>query len=276
MAKTQSGDAAEPLQLLSRLPGPAFREGQAQGVVLLAYRDALCAEPAALGRIDHKLRVRFDGKLLPWSVAVKDNNVVLHPGDGGAHKGTGAANAVDLLDLSCQDGMRDLHRLFKVLVRVLVRVPAGIEGGDGRSKRVAAAGIVLQVERLDKMFVKIVRFLSQQCLAKLPPQKTEGGVWDAVFAHRSVLLVVVKPAPADVKSKAVKALRQSHGPHKTDVGAQDPQQGSRKNVVGVEFSRMGIGNLRNLSHQNHSPFWCEQRKFLCERKNLLSFLKSIP
>src|SRR5699024_1018435 len=156
-------------------------------------------------------------------------------------------------NLAGEDGFGDGDCLFKVLVRVVVLIPAGIEGADGSCQRMSAAGVVLQIKRLDKVLVKVCGFFADQRFSKLSPQQTKGGIRYAVFAHRCAALVVVKSSPADVKGKPVKAFGQAHHTFDLDVRYKQPQQRGGKHVVGMELACVGISNVRNLHHKKILP-----------------------
>ena len=94
--------------------------------------------------------------------------------------------------------------------------------------------------------------LAHQLRAQHPPQKTEGGIRDAVGAGFARLAVVVKQTAADIVNNAVKVVRHGKAADDLNVGAQNLQQRGGKNIVCMEFSAVGKAFCGDL-HSN-APF----------------------
>ena len=87
-------------------------------------------------------------------------------------------------------------------------IPGGVEGGDHIGKRCAAAGVVVQIQGLDKFFVEVSGLTADAFLraagAEHPgavgaPEQPKGSVGHAVFTDLGVLLMVVIGAASNVE-----------------------------------------------------------------------------
>ena len=120
----------------------------------------------------------------------------------------GAVDGVGALDLVLQDLLCHGHRLEEAGVLVLFRVPHGVEEADGVTEAVLLAGVVVQIKRLDKVFIDEPGLtLAYKAGAEHLPQQAEGRVRDAVGAGLAGLLMVVEHAKADVVHDAVEVIQ---------------------------------------------------------------------
>ncbi len=70
------------------------------------------------------------------------------------HLFVGAVHGVGAGDLIFQDLLCHGHRLEKAGVLILLGVPHRVEKADGIAQAVLLAGVIVQVQRLDEVFVK--------------------------------------------------------------------------------------------------------------------------
>ncbi len=135
----------------------------------------------------------------------------------------------------------------KALVRRTVGIPCRVKRRDDAGKLIAAAGIVVLVERLNEMLVETRRFFGgvfraaagqQHLCSKFPPEQAEGRVGYAVFPNLGIFLMMVELSTPDVENKTVKIFRYLENAPDCDTGLYHFQQSGGKHVVGVKFSAM--------------------------------------
>ena len=88
--------------------------------------------------------------------------------------------------------------------------------------------------------------LAHKLGAQHPPQQAERRVGHAVGAGLPRLGMVVEHAAADIVDDAIKVIGHGKAARDLDVGAQDLQQCSRKNIIGMEFSAVGKAFCRDF------------------------------
>ena len=95
---------------------------------------------------------------------------------------------------------------------------------NGIAQAVLLAGVVVQVQRLDEVFVNEPRLpLAYKTRAQHPPQQTKGRVGHAVGAVLPGLLMVVEHPEADIVHDAVKIVRYGKAAGDLDIRAQNLQ-----------------------------------------------------
>ena len=138
----------------------------------------------------------------------------------------------------------------KAAVLIFFGVPHRVKKADGIAQAVLLAGVVVQVQRLDKVFVNEPRLpLAHKAGAQHPPQQAKGRVGHAVGAVLPGLLMVVEHPKADIIHDAVKIIRHGKAPGDLDIRAQDLQQRRSKHVIGMELAGVGktvCGNFHGL------------------------------
>ena len=202
--------------------------------------DALGAPAAPLAGVDHEQSVGLVQAVFPGQVAGQHHDAVPGGGVGRPHLFVRTVDGVGRLDLAGKDLLCHRHRLEKAVVGAVGRVPGGVEKADGVAQAVLLAGVVVQVQRLDEVFVDQAGLpLAHKAGAQHPPQQPERRVGHPVGPGLARLAVVVEHPVPNVVDDAVEAVRHHKAPRHLDVGAQDLQKRGRKHIVGVELAGMG-------------------------------------
>ena len=253
MAEADARDAALLLNDLLRLTGPALGEGEL-GALGLVVGDALGAPAAALAGVDHEQRIRFVQAVLPRQVAGQHHDAVPGVLIGLLHLFVGAVHGVGAGDLVFQNLLCHGHGLEKAGVLILLGVPHRVKKADGIAQAVLLAGVVVEVQRLDKVLVDEPGLpLAHKAGAQHPPQQAKGRVGHTVCAVLPGLLMMVEHAIAHIVHDAVKAVRHHKAAGDLDIRAQDLQQRSGKHIVGVELAGMGKAVCRNFHRCTSFP-----------------------
>ena len=170
MAKADALDAALLLDDLLRLARPRLGEGKL-GLFGLVVGHALGAPAAALAGVDHEEGIRPVQAVLPRQVAGQDHDAVAGVFVGLLDLFIRTVHGVGAGDLVFQDLLRHGHRLEEAGILIFLRVPHGVEEADGVAQAVLLAGVVVQVEGLDEVFVDEPRLtLAHKAGPQHPPQ----------------------------------------------------------------------------------------------------------
>ena len=184
--------------------------------------DALRTVAAALAGVDDKDRVGLVQAVFPRHIGGQHDDAVLHAGVSAADRVVGAVHGVGGGDLVLKDLLCHGHGTPEAHVGVILRVPQRVETADGVGQRVLLAGVVVQIQRLDEVFVQQAGLmLAHELCAEQPPQQAERGVGHAVGAALPRLGVVVEHTAADVVDDAVEVIRHNEAPRHLNVRAQD-------------------------------------------------------
>ena len=221
--------------------------------------DALGAPPAALAGVDHKQGIGLVQAVFPRQIAGQHHDAVAGVLVGLTHFFVRAVDGVGAGDLVFQNLLCHGHRLEEALVLIFLRVPHRVEEADGVAQAVLLAGVVVQVQRLDEVFIDEPRLtLAHKAGAEYPPQQAESCVGHTVGAVLARLLMVVEHAETDVVNDAVEVLRHGEAPGDLDIRAQDLQKGSGEHIVGVELAGVGKAVCGNF-HEKYlvliQNFW---------------------
>ena len=252
---------ADPIQTaagfndLLGLAGPGDGEGEF-GLFGPVVGDALGAPAAPLAGIHHKKSVGFVQAVFPGQIAGQHHDAVFGGSVGGPHLFVRPVDRVGRLDLTGQDLLCDRHRLKEAVIGAVGAVPGRIEKADGIAQAVLLAGVVVQVQRLNEIFIDEAGLtFPNQAGTQHPPQQPEGSVRHPVGAGLTGLPVVVEHTVADVIDDAVEVIRHHKAPADFDVRAQDLQKCGRKHIVGVELA--GVGKNRGLGSSLGTPLCTE-------------------
>ena len=212
--------------------------------------DALGAPPAALAGVHHKQGIGLVQAVFPRQIAGQHHDAVAGVAVRLLHFFVRTVHGVGAVDLVFQYLLCHGHRLEKAAVLIFFGVPHRVKKADGIAQAVLLAGVVVQVQRLDKVFVNEPRLpLAHKAGAQHPPQQAKGRVGHAVGAVLPGLLMVVEHPKADIIHDAVKIVRHGKAPGDLDIRAQDLQQRRSKHVIGMELAGVGktvCGNFHGL------------------------------
>ena len=112
------------------------------------------------------------------------------------------------LELVFQDHASDIDCLEKGLVVAAFGIPSRIKIADQCGKLVFFACIVIDIQRLDKRFVKVLcQFLPVDFRSQFFPEKAECCVWNAIITDTAVFLVMVILPSSDIKNKTFIIVR---------------------------------------------------------------------
>ena len=146
--------------------------------------------------------------------------------------------------------LRQRHGLCKAVVRTVLAIPPGIVRGDDIGQLVAAARIIVQIQRLYKALVKAARVHGADKLRpQLPPQQAESRIGHTVLPHGAVFGMMIERAVPNVEYQPCKALRHRKAALYGNVGVAYLQKRRAEHIVGVKFSavgKCGIGYLQNI------------------------------
>ena len=146
--------------------------------------------------------------------------------------------------------LRQRHGLCKAVVRTVRAIPPGIVRGDDIGQLVAAARIIVQIQRLYKALVKAARVHGADKLRpQLPPQQAESRIGHTVLPHGAVFGMMIERAVPNVEYQPCKALRHCKATLYGNVGVAYLQKRRAEHIVGVKFSavgKCGIGYLQNI------------------------------
>ena len=132
---------------------------------------ALGAPAAALAGVDHEEGIRPVQAVLPRQVAGQDHDAVAGVFVGLLDLFIRTVHGVGAGDLVFQDLLRHGHRLEEAGILIFLRVPHRVEEADGVAQAVLLAGVVVQIEGLDEVFVDEPRLtLAHKAGPQHPPQ----------------------------------------------------------------------------------------------------------
>ena len=198
---------------------------------------ALSAPPAALAGVDHEQRIRPVQTVFPGQVTGQHDDAVAGIFVGLLDFLVGAVHGVGAVDLVFQDLLCHSHGLEEAGVLIFLRIPHRVEEADGVAQAVLLAGVVVQVQRLDEVFINEPCLpLTDQPRPQHPPQQTKGRIGDAVGAGLARLLMVVEHTETDVVHDAVEVIRHHKAAGNFDIRPDDLQQRGGKHVVCMELA----------------------------------------
>ena len=213
MAEDRTFKAGYRSQLLSFQAQPGRRKAAfiIHGIFFFLWLDTVAA---SVGRKDHKSDIGFRKTLLAGNEFRKYQDIGILSRSVSGSEGSvmfckdffysSVCTFVSkvTLELVFQDHASDIDCLEKGLVVAAFGIPSRIKIADQRGKFIFFTGIVIDIQWLDKGFIKFLcQLLTEDFRPEFFPEKTKCRIGNAVVTDTAVFLVVVILPSSNIKNK---------------------------------------------------------------------------